>query len=136
MRSARFSFDDDRFFLIPSGKDFVPHFVPRDILAQKKGLRKDRNPLNLLVGAVGFEPTASCSQGRRANQAALRPDSIEKGSIKKIEPEGTGSPGRTRTADKVVNSHLLYQLSYRGSNVLAADFVLTVLRLFNLAEPT
>lgn len=26
-----------------------------------------------------------------------------------------GSPGRTRTADRVVNSHLLYQLSYRGS---------------------
>jgi hypothetical protein len=26
-----------------------------------------------------------------------------------------GSPGRTRTSDKVVNSHLLYQLSYRGS---------------------
>jgi hypothetical protein len=26
----------------------------------------------------------------------------------------SGSPGRTRTADKVVNSHLLYQLSYRG----------------------
>ena len=24
-----------------------------------------------------------------------------------------GSPGRTRTADKVINSHLLYQLSYR-----------------------
>lgn len=34
-----------------------------------------------VVGAVGFEPTTSCSQGRRANQAALRPDSIEKGSI-------------------------------------------------------
>ena len=27
-----------------------------------------------MVGAVGFEPTTSCSQGRRANQAALRPD--------------------------------------------------------------
>lgn len=26
-----------------------------------------------------------------------------------------GSPGRTRTADSVVNSHLLYQLSYWGS---------------------
>ena len=26
----------------------------------------------------------------------------------------TGSPGRTRTADRVVNSHLLYRLSYRG----------------------
>ena len=25
-----------------------------------------------------------------------------------------GSPGQTRTADKVINSHLLYQLSYRG----------------------
>jgi len=25
-----------------------------------------------------------------------------------------GSPGRTRTSDTVVNSHLLYQLSYRG----------------------
>ncbi len=27
------------------------------------------------------------------------------------------SPGQTRTADLVVNSHPLYQLSYRGSNV-------------------
>ena len=27
-----------------------------------------------MVGAVGFEPTTSCSQGRHANQAALRPD--------------------------------------------------------------
>ena len=27
----------------------------------------------------------------------------------------TGSPGRTRTSDKVVNSHPLYQLSYRGT---------------------
>ena len=25
-----------------------------------------------------------------------------------------GSPGRTRTADQMVNSHPLYQLSYRG----------------------
>jgi hypothetical protein len=31
-----------------------------------------------------------------------------------IEPESTGSSGRIRTADKVVNSHPLYQLSYRG----------------------
>lgn len=26
----------------------------------------------------------------------------------------SGSPGRTRTSDRVVNSHLLYRLSYRG----------------------
>ena len=31
-----------------------------------------------------------------------------------------GSAGRTRTCDKVVNSHLLYQLSYRGSGMRAA----------------
>ena len=29
--------------------------------------------LNLIIGANGFEPSTSCSQGRRANQAALRP---------------------------------------------------------------
>ena len=28
--------------------------------------------------------------------------------------EALGSPGRTRTCDKSVNSRLLYQLSYRG----------------------
>ena len=30
-------------------------------------------------------------------------------------PIETGSPGRTRTNDMVVNSHPLYQLSYRGT---------------------
>ena len=30
--------------------------------------------------------------------------------------EEGGSPGRTRTSDLVVNSHPLYQLSYRGSH--------------------
>ena len=25
-----------------------------------------------------------------------------------------GSPSKTRTCDRVINSHLLYQLSYRG----------------------
>ena len=34
------------------------------------------------------------------------------GWIKKIK---SGSPGRTRTSDMVVNSHPLYQLSYRGT---------------------
>ena len=29
-----------------------------------------------------------------------------------------GSSGRTRTADKVVNSHPLYQLSYRGTQLM------------------
>ena len=32
-----------------------------------------------------------------------------------------GSPGRTRTADLVVNSHVLYQLSYRGKMSMTMD---------------
>ena len=32
-----------------------------------------------------------------------------------------GSPGRARTADPVINSHLLYQLSYRGIPFLKRD---------------
>ena len=28
----------------------------------------------------------------------------------------SNSPGRTRTADPVINSHLLYRLSYRGKS--------------------
>ena len=32
--------------------------------------------LNHFIGASGFEPPTSCSQGRRANQAALRPVQI------------------------------------------------------------
>jgi hypothetical protein len=35
-------------------------------------------PGNRMVGAAGFEPATSCSQGRRANQAALRPDPFQK----------------------------------------------------------
>jgi hypothetical protein len=30
--------------------------------------------------------------------------------------KNVGSAGRTRTADPVINSHLLYQLSYCGPN--------------------
>ena len=30
--------------------------------------------LRSVVGVAGFEPAASCSQGTRANQAALHPD--------------------------------------------------------------
>ncbi len=31
-----------------------------------------------------------------------------------LKQELNGSPGRARTADLVINSHPLYQLSYRG----------------------
>jgi len=31
-----------------------------------------------------------------------------------------GSPGWVRTSDQMINSHLLYRLSYRGINLLSA----------------
>lgn len=44
---------------------------------KKRAYGNTASPLILLVGARGFEPPASCSQGRRANQTALRPDKKE-----------------------------------------------------------
>ena len=35
--------------------------------------------------------------------------------------ESGGSPGRTRTCDQPVNSRLLYQLSYRGTEISAKE---------------
>ena len=43
-------------------------------LKKKKELQETTQ--RKVVGAVGFEPTTSCSQGRHANQAALRPDDV------------------------------------------------------------
>ena len=42
----------------------------------------------------------------------------------------SGSPGRTRTSDRVINSHLLYQLSYRGI-VFAGAFCCSARPLFS-----
>ena len=52
--------------------------------------------------AVTVAPTLSLIAGRRTGFVC----------------RSLGSPGRTRTCDKSVNSRLLYQLSYRGSAVL------------------
>lgn len=40
----------------------------------------------------------------------------EKGQFREELAFRIGSPGRTRTSDKAINSRLLYQLSYWGSN--------------------
>ena len=39
-----------------------------------------------------------------------------------------GSPGRTRTSDPMINSHLLYQLSYRGITDFTNTYIITQLR--------
>ena len=41
---------------------------------------------------------------------------------------GVGSPGRTRTSDKSINSALLYQLSYRGITDFTNTYIITQLR--------
>ena len=38
-----------------------------------------------------------------------------------------GSPGRTRTSDPMINSHLLYQLSYRGITDFNITYIITQL---------
>src|SRR5690606_24327207 len=57
-----------------------------------------------MVGVGGFELPTSCSQSRRAT--GLR-----------YTPAGSGSATWTRTRDPMINSHLLYRLSYRGTSV-------------------
>ena len=58
-----------------------------------------------MVGVEGFEPPTSCSQSRRATRLRYTP---------------IGSSNWTRTSDPMINSHLLYQLSYRGTNFIFA----------------
>jgi hypothetical protein len=44
-------------------------------------------------------------------QRKITPDNLD---TYGVSSKKFGSPGQTRTADKVINSHPLYQLSYRG----------------------
>ena len=65
------------------------------------------NSLKLLAPRDGLEPPTKWLIPPLAGLYQLNSFQIPKKNI--------GSPGRTRTADKVVNSHPLYQLSYRGT---------------------
>jgi hypothetical protein len=55
-----------------------------------------------------FSPKAVASGNQMASEALARLAENSK------KAGNNGSPGRTRTADPVINSHLLYRLSYRG----------------------
>jgi hypothetical protein len=56
-----------------------PLLCPTELRAQKRSTRssegfpQSRRAAGTRIGALGFEPRASCSQSRRANRAALRP---------------------------------------------------------------
>ena len=62
-----------------------------------------KKPVKKVVGVEGFELSTSCSQSRRATRLRYTPNLLR-----------SGSATRTRTWDPMINSHLLYQLSYRG----------------------
>ena len=51
-------------------------------LENKKGPAESVGPSFILVGTGGFEPPAPCSQGRCADQTALRPDYVSTESLK------------------------------------------------------
>ncbi len=55
-----------------------------------------------MVGTVGFEPTASCSQGKRDNQTSLCPN-VRDGALEEI-----------RTLDPLIRSQILYPAELRG----------------------
>ena len=68
-----------------------------------------------MVGVRGFELLTSCSQSRRATGLRYTPT---------VLPLEIGSVTRTRTWDPMINSHLLYRLSYHGtifSNLSISD---------------
>jgi hypothetical protein len=67
-----------------------------------------------------------CRQRRNGHDLKLGGDFLvtykNKGYAASAQPlDKVGSSGRTRTSDLVVNSHPLYQLSYRGSTLAAPE---------------
>ena len=68
-----------------------------------------------MVGVRGFELLTSCSQSRRATGLRYTP-------IIQLHLDENGSTTWTRTRDPMINSHLLYQLSYRGTMHFRRNF--------------
>ncbi len=99
----------------PSLRDTIGVFEDRteagEVLAEMLAGLAGEKPVVLTIPAGGV-PVAAVSAKKACDMA--NPSATQK-----AQPFGGwafqfGSPGRTRTADPVVNSHLLYQLSYRG----------------------
>jgi hypothetical protein len=83
--------------------------------ARQPGLRRRRR---VVACAPPFGEKRSDDDHQQSDEQKGDPASLP--SLAKLPVHGeslavlTGSPGRIRTADTVVNSHLLCQLSYRG----------------------
>ena len=75
-----------------------------------------------MVGEIGFEPTASCSQSRRATKLRHSPKN--------------GCPSGARSHNLPVNSRMLYQLSHRAIiNILLALPTLYLMAVVCYREP-
>jgi hypothetical protein len=67
--------------------------------------------------AAGVKRAGSDDQGKHQADRHDGDDGGDQGLGQGVDHarfEEDGSPGRARTADPVINSHLLYRLSYRG----------------------
>jgi hypothetical protein len=63
--------------------------------------RAEENTRISLVGVAGFEPAASCSQGTRANQAALHPATPLYSTKEPKSQESWGKISRTKSLEGV-----------------------------------
>src|SRR5262245_49723517 len=80
--------------------------------------RRDRR-VALWHSATAASPVVNVARGQTMPRD-LRNDTAPRSMHRGAGPSaaassGSGSSSRTRTCDPVINSHLLYQLSYRGS---------------------
>ena len=77
-----------------------------------------RVALQVSVGNLRPSPVCNDAPVRLRNIQEVAPDVAQEHTsiaMFRVSPWKIGSPGRIRTSDPAVNSRLLYQLSYRGS---------------------
>jgi hypothetical protein len=73
-------------------------------------------PRAIMVGAAGFEPATSCSQGRRASQAALHPERRRghvHGTLPPRFPRSHANPIMPRKSRSSLRTHTTVSASYR-----------------------
>ena len=72
-----------------------------------------------MAGLTGLEPATFRVTGERSNQLSYNPVIFGKTKNLKLSLKMNGSLDWTRTSDLLINSQLLYQLSYQGTNFKA-----------------
>ena len=90
--------------------NFARIVPPRHSGARVRRPAADRTPANTRPAVL-----TAAGSGEKGWAIQVRPENEKGPSRSRDDPFPVGSAGRTRTYDRAVNSRLLYQLSYRGS---------------------